>query len=147
MNRAVKWCAEEIGCTFSQSRDYINVPEIDLIRLLEERDRLREDRKTLDAIAKAAGDEDAVALIEAAKKLPKTADGVRVVPGIAELWNPHVSTSVPNPVRPGARFVYLIEGGEWIGYYADGLWANRFPLSTCYSTREAAEQARGGQQK
>lgn len=58
-------------------------------------------------------------------RLPKTADGVLVVPGIDRVWHPDFQgTGTPRD----NRFAY------WSCYNRD--------IGTCYSTREAAEKAR-----
>ncbi len=72
-----------------------------------------------------------LALIEAAKKLPKTKDGVRVVQNVDTVW-------FDNPDEPGAIVSCVVmkpnhanaEGAYW-----------SIPLDTCYSTREAIEAA------
>lgn len=82
-------------------------------------------------IQKAAGDDDPLSLIEAAKRLPKTADGKRAVLP-CDLW--HVF-SEDGFVGPNSMFV--------IGYH-DGMWYTPHGRTTfkMYSTREAAEAAR-----
>lgn len=64
-----------------------------------------------------------VAMIEAAKKLPVTADGVRVVPGVDWVYN---REHMGNREYEWVRIVCPVRR-DWV--------------ATCYSTREAAEAA------
>lgn len=106
--------------------------------------RLRADRKTLDALDAAAGGEDVLALIEAAKKLPLTKDGVRIALGmnlfarvvvnegpLAEAIVPCGFIQIHRQEEEGYGTVRDVNGDEYEVEYTD-----------CYSTRAAAESAR-----
>lgn len=79
-------------------------------------------KTTTSALVELAGDEDPVVLIQKAKQLPMTMDRVRVVPGMElfYIYDPH--HGLPS----------------WVGF-AQSKTHPRY----CYSTREAAEAARG----
>lgn len=68
-------------------------------------------------------------------KLPKTKDGVSVVPGEDVVWHPEVKSNVSNELQ--AMAIDIDGGAAWWRTPKD----RRF-VSDCYSTREAAEAAR-----
>jgi hypothetical protein len=71
-------------------------------------------------------------------KLPATADGVPVVPGMA-VWTP---VGMFNGPEAGPRKHYglvILDDSELLGEVDEYVWT--FYAKSCYSTREAAEAA------
>ena len=78
-------------------------------------------------------------LHEIVGKLPKTADGVRVVPGVDHVFYPrNLADTLQDP--PKWDIVELGVGGSWAhSSHAEGNWGRN--VSECYSTHHAAAEA------
>ena len=108
-----------VGMSLTADDEYSTRPDSTLWEAVEAVERLI-------AIYKTSGDEDPIALIEAAKSLPLTADGVRHN-GIDALWG------------------WIEKHDETPGEIHRQCWGTRreWEVARCYSTRAAAEAARG----
>lgn len=85
------------------------------------------------------GDADPVALIEAGKRLPRTRDGVPVVPLQQGVWpTPHICTADMRLGYSGPVAVYDVVDDNDETKFVE----RRTPVSSCFSTREAASAAK-----